>query len=107
MKKASLVVLGAFTMVFLSFKLMIPFEPSNSTAEVVQVQGCYIFSDSKPVREYKYLGTVKSRNTSSGQYQAVRDNIIKKIKKEYPEADGIILNLHDGGVDIGDAIKFK
>lgn len=85
------------------------YEPRNSTAEVEQIQGCYIFTDSRPVREYKYLGTCKYDGTFGGspQYQNVRDKLIKRIKKTYPEADGIIFNLHDGGQDRCDAIKFN
>ncbi|MFN4247552.1 MAG: hypothetical protein ACK4EY_07500 [Flavipsychrobacter sp.] len=100
------------TILFITFLLLVSFtasyEPRNSTAEVEQVQGCYIFIDSRPVKEYKYLGTVKSTfSWGSGQYQDVRDKLIKRIKKEYPEADGIIFHFHDGGQDRADAIRFN
>lgn len=78
-------------------------------ARVEQLQGIYIFSDCKPVAKYKYLGTIK-RNTGGfggSQYADVRDGLIKQIKKEYPEADGIILILKSGGTDRADAIKFE
>lgn len=48
----SLVLLVAFA--------AINYEPKKATAEVEQMQGLYIFTDSKPVLEYEYLGTVKS-----------------------------------------------
>ena len=69
--------------------------PKNSTAEVEQTQGCYIFVDCKPVMEYEYLGTVKVSMSllGSGQYQDVRDKLIKKAKKDYPQADGLLLIL--------------
>jgi len=98
---------------FIIFLLLVSFtanyEPRNSTAEVEQVQGCYIFIDSRPVKEYKYLGTCKYTIAwvGSGQYQDVRNRLIKRIKKEYPEADGIIFHFHDGGEDRADAIKFN
>ena len=57
--------------------------------------------------EYEYLGTVKSNVTMSGQYEDVRNNLIRRAKKEYPAAEGIILNLKDGGTDKADVIKFK
>lgn len=80
----------------------------NNLAEVNQVQGFYIFVDSKPVQEYEYLGTVKSGLTfSSGQYQSIRDILVKKARKEYPLGNGIIFHFHDGGTDKADIVKFK
>ncbi len=84
------------------------YEPRNSTAEVDQIQGYCIFINAKPVKEYKYIGTVKSVMTlGSGQFQDVRDKLIRKAKKEYPEGDGLIFNFHDGGTDKCDVIKIK
>lgn len=84
------------------------YEFNKSTAEVDQVEGVYIFINAKPVNEYKYLGTSKSFMTlGSGQFQDVRDKLIRKVKKKYPEADGIIFSFYDGGTDKCDAIKFK
>ncbi len=85
------------------------YDVKKGTAEVDQYQGVYVFTDSKPVSEYEYLGTVKLtfRIGNSGQYQSVRDVMIKKAKKDYPEADGIIMIFKDGGTDRADAIKFK
>lgn len=81
----------------------------NNLAEVNQVQGYYIFVDSKPVKEYEYLGTVKvtAWNVSSEQYQGVRDGLIKKARKEYPKGDGIIFNFSASGSDQADVVKFK
>ncbi len=84
------------------------YEPRSSTAEVDQIQGYCIFINAKPVKEYKYIGTVKSVMTlGSGQFQDVRDKLIRKAKKEYPEGDGLIFNFHDGGTDKCDVIKIK
>ena len=84
------------------------YDVKKSTAEVEQMQGLYIFTDSKPVAEYEYLGTVKlSLGLGSGQYQNVRNVLIKRAKKEYPQSDAIILLLKDGGTDRADVIKFK
>ncbi len=85
------------------------YDVKKGTAEVEQYQGLYVFTDSKPVSEYEYLGTVKLtfRIGNSGQYQSVRDVMIKKCKKDYPQADGIIMIFKDGGTDRADAIKFK
>lgn len=83
--------------------------PDYSKAETNQVQGLFLFVDSKPTHEFTYLGTVKNgtRFTGSAQYTAVRDRLIKKIKADYPEADGIIFYFNNGETDRADAIKFK
>ena len=110
MKKISLGVL-----IGLSLTLLIAFssdktqEVKNSTAEVNQVEGLLIFTDCKPVKEYEYLGTVKSSTGGFGnsQYEGVRNRLIKKVKNEYPKADGAIMYLNYGQADKADAIKFK
>lgn len=63
---------------------------SKKTAEVNQQGGIYIYTDSKPVNEYVYLGKVKAVLTLQGQYQEVIPVLVKKAKKEYPSAEGII-----------------
>ena len=80
--------------------------PNVNQAEVNQLQGIYIFTDSKPLQPYDYLGTVKKTVTFAGgiQYAAIRDRMIKKVKSDYPTADGIIFY---GNADRCDAIKFK
>lgn len=86
------------------------YEIKNSTAEVNNVEGLLIFTDCKPIKEYEYLGTVKSGGTgglANPQYEGVRNRLIKRIKKEYPKADGAIMNLNYGQADKADAIKFK
>jgi len=84
------------------------YDPKKSTAEVEQYEGLYVFVDSKPVKEYDYLGTVKASMTlGDTQYTGCRDRMIKKCKKDYPQADGIIITFKSGGADKADAIKFK
>jgi hypothetical protein len=80
---------------------------SKKTAEVERFQNLYVFTDSTPVLEYDYLGTVSSAMTLSGQYESVRNSLIKSAQKKYPQCDGIILHLVNGGVDKADVIKFK
>lgn len=88
-------------------------ESGKSSAEASQIGGCYIFVDSRPLTPYDFLGTVEltpkdlRKNPGSGQYQYVRDLIIKKAKEKFPLTDGLIFNFHDGGIDKADAIKFK
>lgn len=84
------------------------FQNEKNIAKVNQVGGLYLFVDSEPVSEYEYLGTQKCKMTMwSTQYQTVRDQLIRKVKKEYPKANGIIFHFHDGGVDLADAIYIK
>lgn len=78
-----------------------------NAAEVDQLQGYYLFINAKPVKEYNYLGTVKYNLVGCSQYQDVRDWLIKKIKKKYPEANGIIFTFSNGSADQADAIQFK
>lgn len=85
-----------------------PTSNEKGLAEVNRVEGYYIFTDSKPVQDYEYLGTIKGGVTfTSGQYEPVRNVLIRKAKKRYPKADGLILHLKDGGTDRADAIYFK
>ncbi len=82
----------------------------KSTAEVEQLQGLYIFTDSKPLMEYEYLGTVSNKGSlglGDTQYSGVRDKLISRCKKDYPQADGIIFTFKSGGTDRADAIRFK
>lgn len=84
--------------------------PDTNRAEVNSVQGLLIFTDSRPVAEYSYLGTVKGPGPyglDDPQYTNVRDVLIKRAKKQFPEANGIILQLNSGGEDKADAIKMK
>lgn len=83
-------------------------QKEKNIARVDQVSGLYIFVDSEPISKYEYLGTKKCHITMwSSQYQTVRDQLIRKVKKEYPKANGIIIHFHDGGTDLADAIYIK
>lgn len=101
--------IGTATCMLFGFTIITTYEANNSTAEVEQMQGLYIFSDSKPVKEYEYLGSVKSNTGGFGspQYTGVRDRLIKNAKKKYPNGEGLILNLKTGSADLADVIKFK
>lgn len=81
----------------------------NNLAEVYRMQGLYVFTDSKPVQDYTHIGTSKLTQwaVTSGQYEAVRDILIKKTLKQFPKADAVVLHLYDGGVNRADAIIFK
>lgn len=78
-------------------------DAEKSHAAVNQVQGVYVFVDCKPIKETQYVGTVKAGVTWSGSYKEVIEKLVKKAKKEYPDAEGIIFN----GDEKADVIKFK
>jgi hypothetical protein len=78
-------------------------EMSNATVD--QVQGCYIYVLSKPIAKYTYLGSVKKGATLTGSAESFFNSIVKKVKKEYPNANGIIFSGID--LDKADVILFN
>jgi hypothetical protein len=113
MKKSILYFAAAIVMAFtiVSFSTFVPYEAGPGTAEVERLHGVYIFTDSKPVQDYEYLGTagnsIGAMIFSSGQYQPVRNDIVRKLKRKFPEAEGVIFHFNNKGIDKADAIKFK
>lgn len=100
--------LSFFFILLLFVAASVSYEVKPTTGEVIQIEGLYIFTDCKPVKEYVYLGTVKnSAGINNPQYSNVRDYLIKRAKKEYDDADALILTLNAGGADVCDVIKFK
>lgn len=85
--------------------LLLSFSDDKSKATVEQQEGVYIFILSKPVAEYEYLGTVVVKATWSGEATEIIDKMIKKTKKDYPNAQGIIFT--DTGLGKADVIRFK
>jgi hypothetical protein len=50
--------------------------------------------------EYEYIGTVKTTfGFGDSQYTGIRDKLIKKAKKDFPQADALILHFKTGGSD--------
>ncbi|MBR4498695.1 MAG: hypothetical protein IKP08_08460 [Bacteroidales bacterium] len=80
----------------------------NDIASVNKCSGYYVFCDNNPISEYEIMGEVKVvMATGSGQYNQIKNQLIDKINIKYPDADGVILTLVDGGTDRAIAIKFK
>lgn len=79
-------------------------EPNGKSA-VDQIEGLYIFIQCRPSAEYDYLGSVKKSLAWSGNPKEMLNSMIKKVKKDYPQANGIIFTSID--MDKADAIKFK
>jgi hypothetical protein len=107
MKLAAVSLLTGLTLTFLySFKLTKQ-QTNHSNADAALVDGLYIFCDSKPIMPYDSIGTIELGFVSGTQYQTIRDNLIKRSKKQYQKADGLILHLNKKGVDHCTVIKFK
>ncbi len=107
MKLFSSITLVAVAVLFFAFT-SISYEMKSSTAEVEQVQGLYIFTNAKPVKDIVYLGTVEvSGRVKNPQYTNVRDALIELAKKNYPTGTALVLSLNAGGVDKADVIQFK
>lgn len=82
-------------------------EIKNSTAEVNQMEGFYIFTDSKPVSPYDSLGVVTTGFMTGTQYNSIKKNLVKRARKRYPDADGLILQSKNTSVDRCIVLKFK
>ncbi len=98
--------LGSCLTVILAFSVS-KYEPKHSTAEVSMIEGFYIFMDSKPIMPYESLGDADLGFVSGTQYESIRTSLIKRARKKYPTADGLILNLNKKGLDKCNVIKFK
>ena len=79
------------------------YDVKASTGEVNTIEGLYIFTDAKPVKETEYLGSVKIGFAVSGSYQEIINKLAKKVRKEYPAAQALIFD----GNDKAQAVKFK
>lgn len=97
---------GVFFTMVLSFQPL-KFEPGYATAEVSKIDGYYIFTDGKPVMAYDTLGVVELGFVSGTQYESIRNNLIKRAIKKYPNGNGLILQLNRSGLDKGVVIKFR
>ena len=103
--RLGLLLLGTLMVALLSFKISNSYEVNNSTAEAMKIQGLYIFFCSKPVSETDYLGTFKVKVSGDNSSLSRLNAAIKRCKKEYPQAEGIVFNTID--FERGDAITFK
>ena len=100
---------GLLVVGLLAFTTVNTYESKSNTAEVDQIQGYYIFAKCKPVKEYDYLGTVKGPTIGNHEFDNLVELIVKKAKKEYPDAnalifDGSIRQTHNTKVSV---VKMK
>ena len=80
-------------------------DTDKTAAKVSQMQGLSIFILSTPAAAYDYQGSVTKKLAWTGEPQEMLNGIIKKVKNDYPDADGIIFTSVD--MKKADAIKFK
>lgn len=111
MKKLLLGIIIGATLITLISAGIENYQVRKNTAEVKKVLGLYVFTDSDPVLEYDVLGEIKisSALSISDSYGSRRDALIKKAKKEYPNADAILCYPETTGLSSvsADVIKFK
>lgn len=98
------------TFIFMLFALMtagsIQAQDTKNAATVTKEQGIYIFMCAEPVTPYDYLGTVKAPAvTMGGTFEESLTVILKRVKKDYPQAEAIIFNSSNSNKV--DAIRFK
>lgn len=80
-------------------------EIEKDKAKVEQMEGLYIFIKGKPAAEYEYLGSVNKSVALTGKPEEMLNSMIKKVKKEYPQAEAIIFTSVN--MDKADAVKYK
>lgn len=80
--------------------------PDKGSALVEQKDGYYIFMFSQPQWGYEVMGSVKKTGiVLSGSPEEMFNTILRRCKKQYPKADGIIFTSVD--MEHADCIKFK
>lgn len=77
-------------------------DKSKYTAEAKKHGDLIIFVESEPVNEYEQLGTVKLGMVGDCDWKVIRDKLIKKAKKDFPDAHGLMIDENLNGT----AIKF-
>ncbi len=75
-------------------------------AKVNSHYGVLVFIDCKPVNHYVYLGRIDNAGGMNPNYETLRDKLINKSKKKYPDLQAIIPYFSTGGKDPADVIKF-
>ena len=104
--KKNVVLISILALAMFSFKNE-DSKKENASAVVNNIYGFYIFTDSRPLMAYDTLGVVEAGFISGTQYHTIRTNLIKRARKKYANADGLILDLRNHGLDQCIVIKFK
>ena len=101
--KKIILILSILAIILFSFRMAIS-EPHN--AQVYKWQGFDVFMECTPTSDYTVLGTVKEKGIVwSGKPKEMFTTILRRVKKDYPTADGVIFDLVNG--QKASCIKFK
>lgn len=83
-------------------------ESNNKSKALVNIyQGVKIFLDSEPLTEYEVIGSINKLLSWTGSLSEYRNGIVKKTRKKYPNAEGVILSEKAIGGLQATVIKFK
>jgi hypothetical protein len=104
--KKNVVLISILALAMFSFKNE-DSKKENASAVVNKIDGFYIFTDSRPLMAYDTLGVVEAGFISGTQYHTIRTNLIKRARKKFANADGLILDLKKNGIDQCIVIQFK
>jgi hypothetical protein len=85
----------------------VAYKAEHGQAQVNYMEGFHIFTDSRLTENYDSLGVVEIGFITGTQYESIRNNLIKNARKEFPDADGIIIQFDKKGVDKCLVIKFR
>lgn len=99
MKRPTLILLFLL-LVFSSFQ-----SSTTRTANVEPVNGIYIYFHSRPAEQYDYLDTYTIQIAMTGKPEELINMMLNKVRKKYPEANGIIITSDE--LDQCDIIKLK
>jgi hypothetical protein len=79
----------------------------KSIARVQKNNGIFAFCDNEPISDYEIIDRVKSNMSWSGQFNEIRNKLIKKAVKEHPDCDAVVISMAQGSTDRAIVIKFK
>ncbi len=83
----------------------IQIDHNKNTAIVNQIDNIYVFINCVPSSEYERIGMVAKHFAVTGGNTEMINGLVKKAKKEYSQAEGIIFTSFD--FEKCEVIKFK
>lgn len=82
-------------------------EADSTLGKTLSYEGIHVFTDCRPVRPYRTLGKVKKHWTWTREYEEMRNGLVKKALRKFPEADAVVLNLPLGRAHEAEVIAFE
>ena len=61
--------------------------------------GIFAFCDNEPISDYEIIDRVKSNMSWSGQFNEIRNKLIKKAVKEHSDCDVVVRSMAQGSTD--------